>query len=92
MTVYVDAASWTRATSKNPRKTYCHCVATTLEELHEFVASIGVKRHFFHRSALPHYDLTSEQRDAALEAGAVFTNSRTFIAFARAMTNQGEQA
>lgn len=40
-----------------------HMVANTVEELHEFAESIGLKRHFFHgvRKGHPHYDLTNER-------------------------------
>jgi hypothetical protein len=42
-----------------------------LEELHQFAQSIGLKRSYFQRSAVPHYDLTPNKRKLAVEKGAV---------------------
>lgn len=39
-----------------------HLVADTLDELHKFANSIGIKRNYFHglRKGHPHYDLTNK--------------------------------
>lgn len=50
----------------------CHLTASTLEELHEFAARIGLRRAWFqHHRILSHYDLTPARRKAALAAGAI---------------------
>jgi hypothetical protein len=68
----------------NGRKRYSHLTASTLEELHAFAASIGVKPHFFHRGAVhPHYDITEAQFPVAIAAGAVLVTSRALVEFVR---------
>lgn len=59
----------------------CHMTADTLEELHAFASSIGLRRRWFQRHKIaPHYDLTSTRRATAVRAGAVelsFREQRT---------------
>ena len=79
--VVVDAATWKKIEG---RKKYAHMVATTYDELHEFALKIGVKHHFFHKTAdLPHYDITEEQAQLAIENGATLVNTRDLIRLAR---------
>jgi len=52
---------------------YCHMVASSIEELHEFAESIGVKRCWYcnkRGKKRPHYDIKGEQIQKALDAGA----------------------
>jgi len=57
----------------------CHLTSSThdLDELHAFARRIGMRRSWFqdHRR-LPHYDLTPERRQRAIELGAVFVPYR----------------
>jgi hypothetical protein len=54
-----------------------HLTADTLDELHAFAASIGLKRSWFQDHALcPHYDLSPRRHAAALAAGALFVSAR----------------
>lgn len=78
MAVYVDNAGILfRGKSRH------HLTADTLEELHAFAASIGVKPCWFHRkSRYPHYDVTTEQRGRAVQAGAQEVNTRAILAVA----------
>lgn len=78
MTVYVDAPTWTKPV-KNPRKSYAHMVADTHQELHEFAAKIGVKKHFIHRAGCTHYDITSEQHAVAVANGATEVDTREVL-------------
>lgn len=83
MSVFVDPAVF-----KKPggRKSYAHLVADSLDELHAFAASIGVKPHFFHKTAShPHYDITGEQRTKAIEAGAKEVTSKELLGKAKEM-------
>lgn len=83
MATYVDPAVF-----KKPggRKSYAHLVSDTLEELHAFALSIGVKSHFFHKSAsYLHYDINGEQRIKAIEAGAIAVSSRELLGKAKVM-------
>ena len=59
-----------------------HLVADSLDELHSFAISIGLKRHFFEgaRKGHPHYDLTNKLiLEKALSAGALVVNSREIL-------------
>jgi hypothetical protein len=59
---------------------YAHMVATTVNELHEFAASIGISKSSYHNgSKRPHYDITEEQRESAIKAGAVEVTSRDIV-------------
>lgn len=77
MAVYVDPAVFLKV---NGRKKYCHMIADTLEELHTFAEKIGVKKHFFHKSATYlHYDLNDSQRTIAVENGALEISSKELV-------------
>lgn len=52
----------------------CHLFADTIEELHVFAAQIGMRRRWFQDKDLPHYDLTTRRRRAAVALGAVELN------------------
>lgn len=73
MSVYVDDAfvgsDWGKWTGGG------HMQADTLDELHAFAQSIGLRREWFQdrpgRPERAHYDLTSGKRDAAILAGAI---------------------
>jgi hypothetical protein len=59
-------------------------VADSLEELHEFAKSLGLKRGWFQAQAsLPHYDVTVEARDVALSRGAMQADRRTLVLLGR---------
>ena len=69
MTVYVDDSfiSWRG-------KRWCHLQATTLDELHEFAARLGLKQEWFQKGSRPendHYDVTEAKREQAIRLGAV---------------------
>lgn len=75
LAVYVDNAriSWRG-------RRWCHLVADSLEELHRFATSLGLKRVWFQSQAsLPHYDVTVEFRAIALTRGAKEADRRTLI-------------
>ncbi|MBW0447950.1 DUF4031 domain-containing protein [Paraburkholderia phenoliruptrix] len=75
MAVYVDNA---RVTWRG--RQWCHLVADSLDELHRFAESIGLKRGWFQaRASLPHYDVTVEVRDVALSRGAMQVDRRTLV-------------
>ena len=70
----------------NGKKRYSH-LAGELNELHAFAASIGVKPHFFHKkSKYPHYDITEQQVQTAIAAGAKPVSSRELVEFVRTLT------
>jgi len=64
-----------------------HMTATSLEELHFFARSIGVKRCWFHRARThPHYDITEDQRTAALDGGASLVSSKMIASIAQTIS------
>jgi len=84
MTIYIDKAEWVTK-AKNPRKQYAHMISdTSLEELHFFAAQMGIKRHFFHQSrACKHYDISGEQIQKVLSAGAYEVSSKEIVKLGR---------
>lgn len=57
-----------------------HLVADSVQELHEFAASIGLPARAFHRGARhPHYDVTVNQRRRALQHGATAISARDAV-------------
>lgn len=79
MTIYVDneCISW-------KGKQWCHLVADSLAELHEFAQQLGLRRSWFQeQSVYPHYDITITLRDKALTLGALMGNRHTIISCAK---------
>ena len=79
MAVYVDneCIPW--------KGTYwCHLVADSLLELHEFARLLGLRRSWFQEhSVYPHYDVTVRVRDKALLLGASIGDRRIIISRAK---------
>jgi len=66
MPIYVD-----NARIKWIGKEWCHLVADTLDELHDFAKLLGLKRSWYQQSAsYPHYDVTVSIRQKAIQLGA----------------------
>lgn len=79
MAVYVDNAQITWRGRK-----WCHLVADSLDELHQFAGVLGLRRSWFQSQAsFPHYDVTIETRAVALRLGAINSDRRTLISCAR---------
>lgn len=74
MTIYVDESIWPYRGTK-----YCHMMIDKdgdLQELHDFAASIGLKRSWFqNKPRHPHYDLAPSKRRLAITNGAVAVTS-----------------
>ncbi|UVH57188.1 DUF4031 domain-containing protein [Variovorax paradoxus] len=84
MAVYVD-------NEKIPwrGKLWCHLVADSLDELHQFAARLGLKRGWFQDMAsYPHYDVTMSVRERALAFGALPARKRQMIASATLLRDQ----
>lgn len=63
--VYVDNAFVERHGHQ-----WCHLLADSVEELHQFAAAVGLSMQAFHRAArIPHYDVTAKQRLLMLAKG-----------------------
>lgn len=48
----------------------CHMFADSIDELHAFAESMGLKRQWFQDGRFPHYDLTEPKRIQAVGFGA----------------------
>ena len=63
---------------------WCHMLADTLQELHEFALLIEVDQCLFHRHAsYPHYDVTVQMRATAIEYGAIPAGRKKIIECAK---------
>jgi hypothetical protein len=71
--IYIDKANWNWKGKK-----WCHLLADTVEELHEFAKKLGLKREWFQdKKSFPHYDLVESKREKALELGAEEIKNRS---------------
>jgi uncharacterized protein DUF4031 len=52
---------------------------TSLDELHLFAESLGLRREWFQEKSIPHYDLTGEVYELALRSGAELVSSREIV-------------
>ncbi|MGP5100298.1 DUF4031 domain-containing protein [Psychrobacter celer] len=63
---------------------WCHMLADSLQELHEFAALIEINTRLFHRDAsYPHYDVTVQMRKKAIEYGAIPASRKKIIECAK---------
>jgi len=74
MAVYVDALRATKTTASWPYRYSAHLLADSIEELHAFAESIGMRREWFQPGSTPHYDVTSARHRQAIAAGAKLLN------------------
>lgn len=84
MTVYVDCEKirWRG-------REWCHLVADSLDELHEFAAQLGLQRRWFqNRSLYPHYDVTLSVRARAIKLGAQNADRQTIIGCAKRIRSE----
>lgn len=74
---------------KYGRMIMSHMAADTLEELHLMAEKIGVaKRHFQNKEGKPHYDVCKQNKQKALELGAIEVNDRELIRLFRALAEK----
>lgn len=74
---------------------YSHMTADSLDELHVFAKSIGLRRKWMQISAsgIPHYDLNHSKRWTAVQRGAVELSGKDWIEIAarhRVARNAGD--
>lgn len=67
----------------------CHLIADSLDELHAFAASVGMKRAWFQPKSSPHYDLTESRRKRAVQLGAIELDRAGFVAKIRELRGTG---
>ena len=76
MAVYVDSLrdyGWRHGPS-------CHLIADSVDELMEFAVRMGLKREWFQAKSTPHFDLTAEGRELAVQHGAIELGQRQLVA------------
>lgn len=72
MAILVDSAIWPWR-----GRSWAHLVSdTSYEELHAFAAQLGIPRQAFQGD---HYDIPTEQRQAALDLGAQAVSARELV-------------
>jgi Protein of unknown function (DUF4031) len=79
--VYVDAAIWEWQGLK-----WSHLLADDIDDLHRFAAQLGIHRASYQgppRTSVPHYDLTSYERQRAIALGAIACSREEIVAIAR---------
>jgi Protein of unknown function (DUF4031) len=70
-------------------KQWCHMLADSLTELHQFAVLLGLSRGLFHRNAsYPHYDVTVIVRDRAIRYGALLSDRATIIGCAKRLKSE----
>jgi hypothetical protein len=64
-----------------------HMIASSIEELHEFAAKIGLHKCYYRnprKKRHPHYDLMNEKiREKAIEHGAIVVTDREIVKLCR---------
>lgn len=72
MAVYVDWVQRMPTTIRCFKPGFCHLMADTEQELHDFAKRLGLRREWFQpRERHPHYDLTLRRREVAIRLGAI---------------------
>lgn len=70
-------------------KQWCHMVADTLPELHEFALQLGLKPSWFqNKSKYPHYDVTVGMRNKAIRLGAIMGDRTKIVSCAKHLQAQ----
>jgi hypothetical protein len=65
---------------RHPSGEWCHMVSDeSVEELHEFAATIGLRRNAFQSTSRPHYDLRPSKRRLAVSMGAEEVGMRDLV-------------
>lgn len=52
---------------------------SSLAELHEFAAALGLRREWFQEKSIPHYDVTGQAYELAIARGALLVSSREIV-------------
>lgn len=81
MAVFVDSLIVGIPSQRWPFRYHCHLVADTPDELHVFAAKLGLKRHWYQHTTVPHYDLTEGKRKLAVRFGAIELSRRAMRDF-----------
>jgi len=86
MAAYIDAPLWSWMGLR-----WCHLLADSLDELHEFADQLGLPRMVFQcppHARFPHYDLSPWRRRRALRLGAIEIGHREVVHKARRLRHE----
>lgn len=67
-----------------PNNGWCHLVADTIPNLHEFAKKVGLKRHMFSNKRgknQPHYDVKEKMIQKCIDGGANQVSSKEIVIF-----------
>ncbi len=67
-----------------PKNNYCHLVADTIPNFHEFASKVGIKKCWFHNKRgknKPHYDVKEKMMITCIEAGAIQVDGKVIVDF-----------
>jgi hypothetical protein len=81
MTIYIDPPKY-YPNCKLPYKHWSHMATNQadLTELHNMAQAIGLKRDWFQQhKTLPHYDITPNKIDLAVQHGAIVVDHETLV-------------
>lgn len=92
MGVYVDDMRLVIKNRNWPYPKACHLVADTVRELHIFAMRLSLRRGWFQKNTIPHYDLTANKRAQALRFGALeITDKRLVEMIKKYRMKKGQQ-
>ena len=57
----------------------CHLIADEIEELIEFAVAMGMREEWFQAKSTPHFDLTVQGRELAVQNGAIELSQRELV-------------
>jgi len=79
MSAYIDNMMPSIISKNWPYQRACHLIADSLDELHLFASSIGLRRRWFQNHSIPHYDLTESKRALAIKLGAIPLGTKEYV-------------
>lgn len=92
MPVYVDKMRKCIPNSKWRYSQCCHLIADTIDELHRMAIAIGLKRAWFQKGTIPHYDLTTSKRRLAIIHGAFGISDAELVRRIREHRKNGKES
>ena len=85
MAVYVDSLrdyGWRHGPS-------CHLIADSIPELIAFAEAMGLRREWFQPKSSPHFDLTADGRELAIQNGAIELTQKELVQKLREIRAKG---
>jgi len=77
--VYISPIQASLRNKNWPYKKHCCLIADSLIELHRFALLLGLRRSWFQKKTLPHYDLTINIHAKAKHLGAIEISNKEVV-------------